>query len=303
MLDIKKIIENAIANTLADDVGDILESRFRNMLSEARPVTDLIADYTEATFVQWNADTENTPYKAGITECSEGFALVYGTVSGNLTIIAWTIGSESADCFTCTVTNGVVNEWEGYLDKWEKCLLKSGGTMTGPLGLGDGKGKVSADSDEAFLESTEDSNNYRRIKVANPSSIPISESVKLNTLEDGVENNFTLYGTHNLPNATQIKYGTYTGDGKCGPSYPNTLEADFDIKIVIVYYNYTYTQVHHSPMRRSDMIMFCKNEECGELRVDWSVPNHVSYYHLMDEAYENRSNAKSQYNELGVTYH
>jgi hypothetical protein len=126
----------------------------------------------------------------------------------------------------------VVNEWESYLDKWEKCLPKSGGTMTGPLGLGDGRGKVSADSDEAFLESTEDSNNYRRIELANPSSpIPLSESVKLNTLENGVENNYTLYGTHNLSNATRIKYGTYTGnDGKI-----KTLDADFDIKLALVY--------------------------------------------------------------------
>jgi hypothetical protein len=176
--------------------------------------------------------------------------------------------------------------------------------MTGALGLGGGTGSVYADDTGAFLESSKDGENSRKIIVERPSAAaPLSDAAKLITKSNGKTSEYPLFGKHNLPCAAQIKYGTYVGDGGHGPSAPNVLSAGFDIKIVIIYYNYLYEQVHHSPLWRSDTIIAYKNGEYGELRFDWSVPTHVSYYHQRDSAYDYTSDAKSQWNTSGVTYH
>lgn len=229
LLDMQKIVENSISKTVADDVGNILEERFRDMLSEAKFVSDLKADFTEATFVKWNADTENTPYKAGLTESTEGFALVYGASASNHTIVAWTTGTSKAENFVCSVSNGVSNDWESYLSK-------SGGTITGPLGLGGGKGSVSADDGGAFLEAFKDSENYRKIKVDIPSANDaIAEALKFISSVNGVESIFNLFGTHNLPKAAQIETGSFVGtEGFHVIPSPN-----FTPKFLVLYNSYT----------------------------------------------------------------
>lgn len=127
LLDINKVIEGGISESLADDVGKLLEERFADLLSEARYVTDLFADFDVPTFVRWNISTANTPYKAGITPCYEGYALVFGN-SINHTVSAWAKGGIRNDCFMHTVSEG-----KDY--GWDNSISASGGTMTGSLML------------------------------------------------------------------------------------------------------------------------------------------------------------------------
>lgn len=41
------------------------------------------------TFVYWNGNTRNTPFKAGLTECQEGFAFRYGTWADYMTVVCF----------------------------------------------------------------------------------------------------------------------------------------------------------------------------------------------------------------------
>lgn len=210
LLDIDKIVKEAISGTLADDVGDILEERFRDMLSEATYVTDLYADFAIPTFVKWDAETANTPYTSGLTPCTDGFAFVYGNATNHI-ISAWANGS--AECYTHCVSEGV--------DKgWSKTISSLGGTMTGPLKLGGGKGSVSADDESTFLEAVKDSENYNRIEVTNPTSdAQLVNAAKLKVMKNGEENEYNLFGQHNstllkgLGYAQMVSY-TYEGTGE-----------------------------------------------------------------------------------------
>lgn len=220
MLDINKVIEEGIAGHLADDIGKLLEERFAELLSEARYVTDLFADFDVPTFVRWDTNTSNTPYTARLTSCYEGYALVFGKYSTSHTISAWAKGGIRNDCFTHTVSDG-----KDY--GWDTTISASGGTMTGSLIL---KGNPESDfeaapkkyvddgiADNPTLESyfafcanaNEDSilcalgkNNEDRIKRLglqlamfawfkdySKTEYPFTELVKCNTLSDIPDNN------------------------------------------------------------------------------------------------------------------
>lgn len=303
MLAIQEIIENAIANTVADDVSAILENKYRDMLSEARYVTDLKADFTTATFVQWDAETNNTPYKAGMTENTDGFALVQGTATENHTIVAWTVGTEKADCFIC----GVSGDWESYLATWEKYLPLVGGTITGSLGLGGGKGSVSADAEGAFLEAIKDSSNYRKIVVENPSASTLDKAAKFVSCENGIKEEHTLFGEHNLPNAAQIKYGTYRGGQECGAASPNRLSADFDIKLCMVY-STAMGLVSGSIDGRSNTGMTIMGLGGQSYTFNDASGTQTGYYTINGKEiewyvnYTNGSSYDAQYNRSNVTY-
>ena len=51
--------------------------------------SDLLEISESARFVQWNGDTLNTPFKAGLTDCQEGFAFCYGKWNDYMTVIAF----------------------------------------------------------------------------------------------------------------------------------------------------------------------------------------------------------------------
>lgn len=50
--------------------------------------SDLFQNYQTPIFVKWDANTLNTPYKAGITSGQLGFALIYGNPEGYFTVMA-----------------------------------------------------------------------------------------------------------------------------------------------------------------------------------------------------------------------
>ena len=213
LLDLNKVIEDGIAGALVDNVGDILEKRFAELLNEARYVTDLFADYDAPTFVRWDTSTENTPYKAGLTSCYEGYALVFGKYATSHSVSAWAKGGIRNDCFTHTVGDGKIYGWDST-------ILASGGTMTGDLRLGGGKGVVSADETNSFLESTKDDKNYRRISLSNPSDedTALAESAKIVDTVNGVVKGYNLFGEHNFDESVgkygvaRIYSGSFNGD-------------------------------------------------------------------------------------------
>ena len=60
-----------------------------NNLSKAVYCSDLLEASESARFVQWNGSTLNTPFKAGLTDCQEGFAFCYGNWNSYMTVIAF----------------------------------------------------------------------------------------------------------------------------------------------------------------------------------------------------------------------
>jgi hypothetical protein len=56
--------------------------------------SDLFGTYDLPTFVKWDANTANCPYKVGLTQGQEGFAIVYGTKSGWHTVLACQKGGD-----------------------------------------------------------------------------------------------------------------------------------------------------------------------------------------------------------------
>lgn len=64
--------------------------RYSN-IAKATYAADLKGNFGEPTFVKWNGDTLNTPYKDGKTTATLGWAIVYGT--DMTTILAGAMGA------------------------------------------------------------------------------------------------------------------------------------------------------------------------------------------------------------------
>ena len=87
-------LDAAMGKTLQDQItnnkNDITE--LNSNLATAIYSSDLMAAYNNPTFVRWDQNTSNTPYKAGLTTNQNGFAICYGTYSNFQTIIAFIQG-------------------------------------------------------------------------------------------------------------------------------------------------------------------------------------------------------------------
>ena len=83
---------------------------------------DLFETHLVPTFLQWNGNTLNTPFKVGLTDCQEGFAFVSGQWDGYMTVTAFAKNSTSM-----WVWSKPVNKWEEYSKKSDLAnyLLKS----------------------------------------------------------------------------------------------------------------------------------------------------------------------------------
>lgn len=259
LLEIDKIAKGAVADTVAGDVIDGLEERFRSIMSQAMYVSDLNANFDTPTFVQWNAETENTPYKSGLTSYTEGFALVHGIYAESHSLICWTKGSEL--CFTRTGSGS-----------WNNTISSAGGVMTGALALGSGKGTVSADDKSTFLEAAKDTDTYRRIEVENPSitDAPLISAAKLVTTENGTKGEYKLLGEHNTDLLTSFGFGkievkSYKGYGVGGGNYPCEITFKFAPRVVIClgkstisYDNESYNN-KYEPLAGKYNVILCDN--------------------------------------------
>jgi hypothetical protein len=272
MLAINEIIEKAMADVLAESVGKLLEERFAELLSEARYVTNLFDDYDVPSFVRWDGYTENTPYKAGLTVCYEGFALVHGKFNLHHTVSAWVTGGERNECFIHTVSDGTASGWD-------RTISASGGTMVGPLGLGGGTGSISADSNGTFVEAKNNSIS-RRVKVTNPSAtdVALEDALKFITDAEGKAEEFNIVGEHNVDllsknyGYAKIKFGTYEGTGEHGKEHPNKLEFDFPVKVLLL--DGKYVAFNGKPTAS-----YAKDDDSNyNITLTWNEDNSVTWY-------------------------
>lgn len=78
--------------------------------------SDLLETSESARFVQWNGSTLNTPFKAGITDCQEGFAFCYGNRNSYMTVIAFAKNSNKMWAWSKASGNWV--EYATKSDLW-----------------------------------------------------------------------------------------------------------------------------------------------------------------------------------------
>lgn len=84
-------------------------------IGTARYSNNLMTEYNVPAFVRWDSETLNTPYKAGLTTATSGFAFVYGQSTGWQTVVAFTTGLEMA--FVHTTGNGVPSGWTAFISR------------------------------------------------------------------------------------------------------------------------------------------------------------------------------------------
>lgn len=181
-------------------------------------VDDLMGNFPVPTFVQWDANTLNTPYDHGFIDYSEGFAICFGSISNDQTVVAWTKCEPTPECYMIRVAGGKVSDWE-------KFISSSGGRLKGQLLLGGGKGLLDSNDNYSVLQSRNNTDEYRDIRVLRSGygKVPIGEAVKLANVTNGVETLYNLYGEHNRQDLhlPQLSIQTYTGDGSSGANNKN----------------------------------------------------------------------------------
>ena len=210
---VEGMVADDLAKEVADKALDIISSAVEGISGEPTYATDLSADFEKPSLVYWDNLTAFTPYAAVLTTANEGFAIVHGSMSDNHSIIAWGNG-DSNDIFMHTVSNGSEIGWNRFISD-------AGGTLLGSLGVGNGKGNFSANSEHTILSADKDADNSRQIKVANPTTegIPLEDAVKFSEIIDGVKTDYKLFGEHNIAsllgnfNIGQIEVGTFKGIG------------------------------------------------------------------------------------------
>lgn len=205
-IDWENLIDSGLTRFSAEEVAEYLDGRYRDIFAKAEMSTDLFAKYDKPTFVQWNSTTANTPYKAGLVSATIGFALVFGSTIADHTVIAWSVG-DGVHSHIHRYVMGVDIGWDNY-------ITASGGTMTGSLGLGGGKGAVSADNEGSYIESVADNKNGRRINVSH--DVPIENAVSLINNVNGEKVSYKLLGEHNLSMLDGIGYSKIKVDSYLG---------------------------------------------------------------------------------------
>ena len=72
--------------------------------------SDLFQNYQTPIFVRWDANTENTPFKAGLTTAQLGFAFIYGNPNNYFTAVA--IAQSERRIYTYSRTPEKVSSWQ-----------------------------------------------------------------------------------------------------------------------------------------------------------------------------------------------
>lgn len=75
---------------------------FNTKMGQAILASDLFATCNTPTFLRWNVDTLNTPYKAGLTSSPNGFAFVFGNSGTAQTILAFASGTADPFYHSCS---------------------------------------------------------------------------------------------------------------------------------------------------------------------------------------------------------
>lgn len=91
-----------------------------NNLSKAVYTDDIFITADLPTFVYWNGNTRNTPFKAGLTECQEGFAFRYGAWADYMTVVCF-VKNDS----TMWIWSKSRNAWVEYAAKSDLAASQS----------------------------------------------------------------------------------------------------------------------------------------------------------------------------------
>ena len=83
-----------------------------NNLSKAIYSSDLLETYKTARFVQWDENTLNTPYKAGLTTSGAGFAICMGDYNTYQSVL----------CFA--LHDNRLWSWSKQVNKWTEFAQK-----------------------------------------------------------------------------------------------------------------------------------------------------------------------------------
>lgn len=143
-----------------------------NNLSKAKYTNDLFYDRNEPAFVSWNGDTLNTPLKAGLTDCQEGFAFCYGNWNSYMTVIAfaknsnkmWAWGKASGNWVEYVTKNDLLRLSRTYIGGDSYADAKNLSIPPGIYSVGPDYKNI-PETTYGFLEIVADSiNNWRLIK-------------------------------------------------------------------------------------------------------------------------------------------
>lgn len=123
-----KVPSSAYIHSLVERIGmgTALEGGFDNLTAGLNSVNNNLSQnlykavYTDdifitsdrPVFVYWNGSTKNTPFKAGLTDCQEGFAFRYGAWADYMTVVCF-VKNDSR----MWVWSKSRNEWVEYASK------------------------------------------------------------------------------------------------------------------------------------------------------------------------------------------
>ncbi len=305
------MVTEGMTNIAADDVANVLEERFSEKMHTAEYTNSLANVFTKPTFVQWDKNTENTPYSYSInnpdnalTSVKEGFAICYGDTL-NHTAVAWTKGDDGASTYIRRIINGTPKEWQTY-------LTEQGGTIKGllkikpapestyaTLSLSDADGArvglLQKDPKNHYVTlwskaaKSDNGDNHTFLRLASETA-PIEDMVMLQRAVNGKTGNYKLYGEHNVPHPAQIFTGTYEGTGEGSEAYNKTITPPFKPQIV---YLEGHTAVRPSgyAYKTVPSVVTCAN-------VSWSESNNsVTFSRVTGSA-----GSGTKFNEKGKIY-
>ena len=149
-----------------------LANNLSQNLYKAVYTDDIFITSDRPVFVYWNGSTKNTPFKAGLTDCQEGFAFSYGAWADYMTVVCF-VKNDSR----MWVWSKSRNEWVEYASKSDllnlsRTLVSGDGfsdmkdlsILPGIYGVGPGK-KNAPENTYGLLEVTTDAvNNWRFLK-------------------------------------------------------------------------------------------------------------------------------------------
>lgn len=103
----------------ADDIA-ATNNNLSNNLYKAAYTDDIFITTERPMFVYWDGNTKNTPYKSGLTSCTEGFAFSYGAWAGYMTVVCF-VKNDS----TMWIWSKSRNAWVEYAAKSDLEPVKS----------------------------------------------------------------------------------------------------------------------------------------------------------------------------------
>lgn len=134
--DSNKVPSSAYIHTLVERIGmgtelvsglgdlttglNTVNNNLSNNLYKAAYTDDIFITTDRPMFVYWDGNTKNTPYKSGLTSCTEGFAFSYGAWAGYMTVVCF-VKNDS----TMWIWSKSRNAWVEYAAKSDLEPVKS----------------------------------------------------------------------------------------------------------------------------------------------------------------------------------